>query len=388
MFHSEPAAEAPAEGGYYAAVPMMDSLANEHIGGAGGAMETYRFRAQQASAVTAVRIMVIANGNTGYSNQDGGIVRTRLMSDDGTADHFPSGTVLATATNLTITNPWADPSVDSFPLISFPSPYTPAVGDLLHVVFDNVHGTPVTDYCSLDATTHDALGGPPKVPLMVFIPDTDWGYAVRYTLDADVWTIEPTQGRDCWSPIMEVHYANGESHGMGYMETGVVDAPFSITGTNNMARELFTVSGGSRTLTDVGIHISRLNSGTDDLVVGLYTGGDSLLEAVNIPYASVQVDTATPMTEGALSRVSAAFTPRVLNDASTYYVRFSCASGTTYRVYPVYKSSASGFGDVTVFADGYCQKTTNGGSSWTGIHLSPSDWSGVEDLSGFWMVTE
>ena len=212
-----------------------DSLGNQQVGGtAGGAPNTevaYRFRATESSALTSIRVYVIGPGHPGYAGGTGGTFRVTVQADDGTAGHFPSGTVLATQT----INP-----VDGVGLvITFPSPATLVAGRLYHVVFTNVDPSPTVNFASIDGLYEFA----PTAPMQPSMADDDWGQSVRFQPNA--W-----EAQRKLTPIMALTYANGRTAGVGYMEVW----PYTYQSISGVAtaRERFTVSGATRTVSSVG----------------------------------------------------------------------------------------------------------------------------------------
>ena len=343
-----------------------DTLFNEILGGSLSAQSSFRFRAEQTAELDSVRVYTIVYHAGGYSAGDAGSVRCRLYADDETSDHFPTGSALATTNTFSPGNP---PSTD-FPLLTFSVPYAVTAGLLYHLVFDNPHATPASNYCSIDMMAELNTAYSPQQPRFA---DTDWAYLVKYGSSA--WE-RRTQNV---TPIADLTYDNGEHQGMGYMEVGLVSYTVSIEG-NTMIRETFTVSGGDKVVTGVGVCLSRY-SGTGDLSVRLETSGGSEIETVTFDAADVAVNTHASYADfGSMTRLYAAFaSEHTLSDGSTYHVRVSSPSGTIYRAHSIRRTGGSyGFDDATYYTDGYGQKTTDG-STWTAIRTSP-DWSGIEDI--------
>lgn len=346
-----------------------DTLFNEYIGGPQSNQLSYRVRLQRSGTLSSIRVYTIVYNAGGYSAGTGGSVRVRVYADDGTSNHFPTGSPLATSTTFTPGNP---PSTD-FPVLSFASSYVGTAGEILHFVFDNPHASPASNYCSLDQLCD--MTSTPANPYQPKYPDSDLAFLVKRGTGA--WALRSPFPQ--FTPIYNLAFTDGGSQGMGYMETGNPSWIASIGG-NNMIRERFTVSGGDRTVTSLGACLSRY-TGSGVLSLRLETGTGTEIETVTVAAASIAVNSSSEYPRGAQTRVSANLvTPRVLTGGQTYNLRLSAASGTTYRTHSLRKGSAYGFSNQTYFADGVGQKSTNGGSSWTGVHTSGGDWTGDEDI--------
>ena len=131
---------------------------------------SWRFRAQHTGLLKSVRpylIFVEGPGDPGnYSSGDGGTVLVQIQTDDGTANHFPSGTVLAAFLYTT-------PKMGGIlPLITFPGPLPQLqAGILYHLVFSNTSPDPYNNFVSLN---HLWLDQPARViPRQPTVSDTD-----------------------------------------------------------------------------------------------------------------------------------------------------------------------------------------------------------------------
>src|SRR5207237_608309 len=74
-----------------------DTLGNTQIGGTNNSSTSktsYRFRAGQSANLTSIRVYFVT-GHSGYSGGTGGKIEVTLQTDDGTTNHAPSGTILA-----------------------------------------------------------------------------------------------------------------------------------------------------------------------------------------------------------------------------------------------------------------------------------------------------
>ena len=111
-----------------------DNLDNVELGPPLGRRISYRFRAERTGDVGEAMIYLVFAG-PGYFAGTGGQVLLELQSDDGSADHLPSGTLLA-STLVT------DPTAQWNRLVVFGSPASLQTGELYHLVFSNPDPAP------------------------------------------------------------------------------------------------------------------------------------------------------------------------------------------------------------------------------------------------------
>jgi hypothetical protein len=319
-----------------------DGLANTIVGGPWGNIVSYRFRAAHTGLLQQIHVYLIPN-HTGYSAGTGGKLQVTVNADDGTPAHNPSSTILA---SYLLSNPLAATPSINFPIFVFSAPPMLVQGQLYHVVFKNVDVNPTINYISVDALYY----ANPSTPSQPTMSDVD--AAELLGGPAGTWTLRPG-----YMPILELDYQGGASEFNGYMEAWV-GASQIITGINGV-REMFTVSGGPRTVSSASIRVAR-TSGTDPLIVRLENGDGTLIEQGEIPAASISMT--SPM-----SYVWATFTfssAHTLLAGQNYHLQFRTASSSTYQAFPIRKGVAYGFQNTTYFPDGYAQFNQNG--SWVG----------------------
>ena len=318
-----------------------DTLGNQQVGGtASGAPNTevaYRFRATESSALASIRVYVIGPGHPGYAGGTGGTFRVTVQTDDGTAGHFPSGTVLATQTFH---------PVDGVGLVlAFPSPATLVAGRLYHVVFTNVDPSPTVNFASIDGLYAFA----PTAPMQPSIADADWGQSVRFQPNA--W-----EAQRKLTPIMALTYANGRTAGVGYMEVW----PFTYQSISGVAtaRERFTVSGATRTVSSVGLRLTRV-TGTSPLRVRLETASGALVDEASIPASAIPVGVPG---EGPGAAWASAALRAAPSPPAGYHLVLSAPAGTTYSVFAIRGGTSYGYPPTTYFADGVAEY--NDGAGW------------------------
>jgi hypothetical protein len=314
----------------------MDSLNNTQVGGPRIQSTSYRFRASTSSKLDSIRVYIIDPTHPGYGAGTGGTWEITVQTDDGSANHAPSGTVLATTSFK---------PVDDFPVISWPSPASLTAGRLYHVVFRNVDPNPTANYASLDGVFMHQ----PTVPRQAAFSDVDWGQPTR-------------SGSGAWSdqsntvPIMQLNYANGVTAGLGYMENWSRSAK-TISGGARV-RQRFTVSGSSRLVTTVSVRLKRLG-GSSPLRIRLETSSGVLVEQATIPASSIPVASHPSWATYRFAR------SRTLLTGRAYNLVLTSASDTSYLIFVIRQGSSYGFSPTTYFADGSAQY--NPGTGWVGF---------------------
>jgi hypothetical protein len=282
----------------------MDSFNNTQVGGPNKLATSYRFRASTSSKLNSIRVYIIGPTHAGYGAGTGGTWQITVQTDDGSATHAPSGSILASTTFV---------PVDDFPVISWSSPASLTAGHLYHVVFRNVDTNPTVNYASVNGVYMSH----PTVPRQPAFSNVDWGQPLRYGSGA--WA-----DRSNTVPIMQLNYANGVTAGLGYMEVWV--RSFKSISGDAKAREAFTVSGTGRTVGSVAVRLMRISGGSP-LFVRLETSEGSLIEEGTIPASSIAVG--TPGEGGNATWETYTFdTPRSLLSGHRYNVVLSTASDT------------------------------------------------------------
>jgi hypothetical protein len=229
-----------------------------------------------------------------------------------------------------------------------------------HLVFDNV-GNQAADFISLnDLLTFDGLASNPRQP--AFSDD----FATLYAENGP-WKLQPLD-----LPIFDLAYADGSHDGMGYI--GAMGQYYgSISGSSNMVRERYTVSGGNRTISSASVKVKRI-SGTSPLTIRLETGSGALIDSATIPASSIALGN-LPASDGDASIlggntwVTANFSSaHVLTSGQTYNLRLSTSADTQYVAVPVQEGTDKGLSSYR-FTDGDSQKTVDGGSTWANLYL-------------------
>jgi hypothetical protein len=288
-------------------------------------------------------------GGPVYSGGTGGAYNVTVEAD---VNGSPSGTPLATAT-FTPGNPaggWT-----TYTEVTFGSPATLTANSRYHIVFTNTNGSPNVNYVSVNELFMYASSAIPagqgRQPLF---SDDDWAVLYGGTVQAR------------YTANMDLRYASGTHQGMGY-EQNMTTYYAGISGTTTMVREYFTVSGGDKSVVSAAVRVRR-SSGSDGLVLGLYTSADALIEAVSVPASLIPISTAGLDTGGSAWAAARFLAAHTLTNGASYYLRLSCAGTSAYTAAPIRKGNDDGFNSATVFQDGYAQFTTNSGATWTKLY--------------------
>jgi hypothetical protein len=321
--------------GVYGSVFNADNLNNTQIGGPFAQKASYRFRAEQTSGLSSVRLYVIT-GVAGYAGGTGGRFRLEVQTDDGSASHFPSGGVLAS-------QDWT-PVDGAGRLITFGSPATLTAGTLYHLVISNIDADPVTNFASVDGTyMYHTL-----TPRQPGWPDTDLYNLVR--LGSGQWDAD-TSLRQI-TPVVVFTYANGASQGQGYIESWHREA--KTINAAQRARETFTVNGGTRTVSSVAVRLARV-SGSSPLRIRLETGTGVLIEEAPVPGSgSIGLQTNAGLDSNQNDTwVTLAFaSSHVLTAGQSYNLVLTSPADTAYSIYAIRKGMDYGYPSTTYFNDG------------------------------------
>jgi hypothetical protein len=320
-----------------------DGLANTTLGPHGN-MVSYRIRTKHSGVVEQFLIYLIPD-HVNYAGGTGGTIHVTLNTDDGTPDHNPTSTVLASSW---ITNVLSLPAVARhFYALKFSTNPTVTADQIYHLVFKNEDANPEVNFLSVDDLYHTV----PVTQNQPTISNVD--QAVLLSEDnAHTWQI-----RAGYTPIYELDLADGTCEGVGYIE-GWVSAPQPVSGTRAV-REMFTVTGPEVKVNSAAIRLSRV-SGTDPLVVRLENADGTLIVRGSIPVSDIPQ---TNEDEPGWTNVAFGATYS-LASGNTYHLDFEASSTSTYEVFPIRKGGAYGFHDTTFFNQGHAE-LMNGGS-WAG----------------------
>jgi hypothetical protein len=324
-----------------------------------------RVRCNHTGTLAAIRPFFIWSlVKPGYNLGTGGVIRIEVQADDGTRNHFPTGTSLASCT-YNPPQPWADDGLN-WPLLTFATPPSLVAGATYHFIFANIDPDPKANWVSLDNLwLYEAASQ--RQPCW---PDADMDILEQN--EAGNWVVY-NRGTGSITPVFELAYADGASQGQGYIQgycapqtlagDGWVN-PKAIQGSSGV-RETFTVSGGSKTVTSASVRANRI-SGASPLTLSLLAAdGTTILAtgAVMVPEGGA----ATSSFCGE-SWVTVTFPgPCTLVAGTTYFLELRSPQDTLHQTHALNRGTTYGFSAPTGFADGYAQFTT--GSGWTGFDV-------------------
>ena len=306
----------------------------------------YRFRAERSETLESVAFHLIFAKD--YYKGDGGDVLVELREDDGTENHFPSETVLA---SYRITNPMGfDGDADyeghkveewdtdepankryrgSFPVIALldNDGHKPVLekGTIYHIVFSNPSQDPIHNYVSVNRLT----SRPPMPDMPAVIKDIDLADMWR-TQSTATWTVTNTI-----APIVCISYSDGEKQGQGYVGASIgarlygevlIYGVFDIAGSG-IVKEEFTVSK-DEDISSVFVYLRKPTGvNTGDLALRLEDSSGTLIEEGTISASSI---------EDGRVWVTYDFTnSHHLSVGESYNIIISAPEGDPYRIYKI-----------------------------------------------------
>lgn len=338
-----------------------DDLDNLEIGLTGDSTKRrvgIRFRAPVTDTLQSIAL-AIAYG-TGYSLGTGGSVKCALQADDGTANHFPSGTDIA---SVTVTTPNGTPDTESVVTWTFSSPPTVTAGVLYHLVFTNVDASPTTNWVSFDGTYNNPSNPGLGTQAQPYFADTDW-YVNRFDGPSPGWTAQPQVSA---SPV-NLHFVSSSlDYGWSVDYTPVVAAVRNIGGANAV-RMKFTPSA-TITVVRMFARAYRQSGTTHDLSYQLKDNSGTILASGTVPVASFPSGSAGS-NPGIGFWGSVGFSPVTLTAGSTYTFELWATGETVfYQAYPLRTAETGNWSDAAGkmgrFDDGHWEYSTNSGSTWT-----------------------
>jgi len=336
------ATEEPGAVAVFGAGWTADSLANLEVGRFRGRTISYRFRASHSGPVTAVRIYLIFRHVCPgcYANGDGGTVTVQIMADDGTPNHFPSHTVLASVLI-------ADPMKQWNREVRFPHPPSFEAGKFYHIVFSNPTPDPVQNYVSVDdlytSSANEIQPSAAASALAVLLkPDS-----------ASAWQHKPQH-----VPVFSIQYSDGFTQGQGYID---IKNNGLVVNEGSSVREVFTVKDADHKVSSLAVRIQPQGvQGSLKLV--LEDDAHRALQTASLSFTGDR--------QAYVWKTYSFPEPLTLSKGSVYSVVLTAENGASFRISPLHKGIQYGFAPETVFSDGHCETKT--GPLWTGC-LSRSD---------------
>lgn len=324
--------------GFYGSL-AMDGLANLRVGDTFGYACSLRFQALRTGVVDGFRTIWVGypvKPRPGYSDGTGGVVRITAETDDAGE---PSGDVIAEAE---VSGP-----TSGMPYYAFDDPMPVTAGQTYHIVCRNIDADPVANFSSVDCVWVDTVTSYQTRP-------GSGELTALFTYTSGPWAVAPNH-----RPVLDLSYGDGSHQGQGYMEAEVG----STVSGNSMARERFTVTGGSRIVTGAAVRLAKV-SGSDNVLVRLEDNTGTLIDSFSASIAAVPTLT-DPAGDAGGSWVSGSFaSARLLTSGQEYRLRVSVAGTTSLWTRGIEQGQGYDFDPVTYFADGVLEISTDGGSTW------------------------
>ena len=345
MFNSEMASgERITDPSLYGSALRGDSLGNVPLlpNSYGGRTASFRFRAPISGQVTSIIYYNQHQIEREYGKGDGGIILIELRADDGTNNHWPSETILA---SCTLSSPM---TAGYFPLLRFNDQVQIHAGKLYHIVFTNMHSHPTQNYVSINCLHN--FREQPNVNLDVGIGDVDLAVLVRNDT-AEIW-----KQRYQSTPIFNLFFSDGRAIGQGYA-SAISGWDYTVTSMNKV-RETFVIDGSTKQVGEVFVRVHR-NSG--DLNIRLEKQDGTLIEE-GVCSGSDWVPDETRLYK--MGWCSYRFkTAQALELGKAYNLVLHSKNGS-YITFGLLKGGRYGFKSKTYFPDGWAQYSTDGGGYW------------------------
>ena len=310
---------------YYGAPWGADELSNLTIGEWEGREVSYRFRAENTGTTQDLRLYwVFAPG--GYYAGDGGDILIEIQTDDGTADHLPSGNTIASYI-------YYDPLTEAFPAL--PISANLVEGELYHIKFTNIDSNPVANFVSINDLFSWQVVLSPMHPT---VSQEDLGVLLKR---ANGWNWELKEDH---APIFDLTYTDNFSQGQGYIDPK--SSQIKTIDSNNRIKQTFINNDQNRLLKEVSVRVEKID-GNADLTMRLedfhghaYDG--TLIEEGAFP---------TSYIVGA-NWVTYAFSQPILLEQDNSYDLILESDGGEYTMNPIQEGEYYGFDQSLTFGDG------------------------------------
>lgn len=346
----------------------IDSRNNYWVGNTGNREVSMRFTCTSDSPVSRVAVnQRFGTDGAGYSAGGTMTIKCAIQAD---VSGKPSGTDIASLTWIT-TNSHTNLEVRDY--LDFTTNPSLVIGNVYHLRFTNISASPTVNWLSLNVANQYTTPDFPAIRQPAF-PDND--YAILYKQSSGWKKPGETTGQNPDvqedTPVFDLEYDNGSHDGQGYI--GIIDgSQRQITGSS-MVREIFTITGGSKSVNTAGFRVMR-TSGSGDLTIGLYDDTDTLLVSDTVSSSNFPLVSPPPGQFDGNEWGVITFSPVTLNNGDTYYLRASCAGGTSYYAAPIHQETNWGArllvgatGAAVNGLGGGGEYTTNGGSTWLDMY--------------------
>ncbi|HEU4573025.1 MAG TPA: hypothetical protein VFR93_10090 [Candidatus Limnocylindrales bacterium] len=310
-----------------------DTLANTTID---SSPVSYRFIPHRSGTLSSIRVYFEIG--SGYSGGDGGTRRVSLTTDSGS-------TITSTTTSGT----------NRFVTLPLSAPLT--AGTAYRIVFTNTSSSPSSNFVSANAlmTWGGGDGSQPKFA----------GWQV----------LRGSTVRSGYLPILQLGFSDGGVDGIGYMECWQTSQP--AIGGSNQVRESMTPSS-TITVSQASVRLKRSNSGSSPVTVALTDAAGTVLRSGTIAASTFPVGSMVDGSGNVNAWGTAKFSSSVtLNAGTTYYLRVTSPSDTTYRAEAIRQGSSYGFSSGAYFG-GVMQQNT--GSGWAAVQAPYGGNGGEGDM--------
>ena len=330
------------------------------------------------------RLCGYSTGNM-YHVGNGGLIELTVQGDDGSTDHRPDGTVLASinvpsANQGGFGNPHAYVPIDTPAYVTFDLDQQVPVagGQIIHIVARNLRppikcpnggGYSLTEAksCDLDRGSQGLNGihasGPPSLSSGPF-----WGHvSLRKDSAGGSWTVYTGTTVNPWYTVT---YTDGDEYGNGYTYYGQI---VRHVGGANKVRQRFTVQDEDRTVNGFWIWAARNGSTSmGDLTATLTGGGLNVQVTAPASGFSQSADLRDKIDWVHVSLPSA----QTLTVGTEYMLTLTAASGADYVINSGYSFSSMDSKNAWPKAVG---EFTTGGA-WKAMRDGGSGGFGEEDL--------
>lgn len=333
-----------------------NALNNFRIGDRYNYRPAIRFRADHTGSLEGFRVYWIDGGSkSGYSDGNGGIIKMEIQTDDGTANHFPSGATIGQPIiwrpNLVDVNPGGATAPGGNPVLfqffTWPSSIPITQGQIYHLVFTNIDSNYANNFYSIDIIVLDKTGGvlPLGDSVQPGLDSTEWG--LSYMTSSDSWlNATPESNGNDNSPVLDLKWTDGHHMGNGYMEvwTGKIR---TLSSTGNV-REQFTPTS-SKVVNKLSV--AAIAQSTGALSARLETGSGLLVWQSQLSITG----------DGKQHWYNFTMPSTTLTAGQQYNLVFGAPSGSA-KMYAVRDGNRDpfNFDAVTTFSDGKAQELKSG----------------------------